>query len=82
MRPVYPARHPITRPALLLAGKCWYQANDLPRAHAALSSALTRKFDEAPEASYWLGQTLSKQNKPADALAWIKNMLIAESDFP
>ena len=40
----------------------------LPTAEAALTAALTRKFDDAPEAAYWLGQTLLKQNKPADAV--------------
>jgi TolA-binding protein len=56
-------------PALLAAGKCWYQAGDWPRAEADLSAALARKFDEAPEAAYWLGQTFLKRNKPADAVA-------------
>jgi TolA-binding protein len=56
-------------PALLAAGKCWYQAGDWARAEPALTAALTRKFDDAAEASYWLGQTLLKRNKPQDAVA-------------
>src|SRR5205823_4671233 len=55
-------------PALLAAGKCWYQIGDMPRAQTALSAALTRKFEEAPEAAYWLGQALIKRNKSADAV--------------
>jgi TolA-binding protein len=56
-------------PALLAAGKCWYEAGDLPRAEAALNAALARKFNEVPEAAWWLGQVLIKRNRPADAVA-------------
>ena len=64
---------------MLAAGKCWYQANDLPRAQSALTSALTRKFDDAADAAYWLGQTLLKQNKPGDALAVLDRAI---ADYP
>lgn len=63
--------------ALLAAGKCWYRAGDLPRAEAALKAALTRKFDEAPEAAYWLGQALLKRNRSADAEAVLARAIIA-----
>jgi TolA-binding protein len=64
-------------PALLAAGKCWYQAGDLPKAETALTAALARKFDEAPAAAYWLGQTLIKRNKPADAMAVLDRAIAA-----
>ncbi len=64
-------------PALLAAGKCWYQAGDLARAQTALTAALTRKFDEAPEAAYWLGQALIKGNKSAEALGVLDRAIAA-----
>lgn len=65
-------------PALLAAGKCWFQAGDLPRAEAALKTALARKFEEAPEAADWLGQTLVKRNKAAEAVT-VLDRAIADS---
>jgi cellulose synthase operon protein C len=55
-------------PALLAAGKCWYQSGDFARAESALSAALDRKFAEAPEAAYWLGLALLKRDRPAEAV--------------
>jgi TolA-binding protein len=69
-------------PALLEAGKCWYEAGDLPRAEAALTSALTRKFDEAAEASYWLGQVLLKKKRPAEAVGVLDRALAAHPHSP
>jgi TolA-binding protein len=64
-------------PALLAAGKCWYQAGNLPRAESALTGALSRKFAEAPEAAYWLGRTLLERKRPADALAVLDRAIAA-----
>ena len=50
-----------------------------PHAETALTAALTRKFDEAPEAAYWLGQALLKRNKPADAVAVLDQAI---ADYP
>src|SRR5439155_640364 len=63
--------------ALLAAGKCWYQAGDFLRAEQALSAALTKKFDDAAEAAYWLGQTLLKRNRPADAVTVLDRAIAA-----
>lgn len=62
---------PRAGPALLAAGKCWSEAGDLTRAEAALKAALTRKFNDAPEAADLLGQVLIKRNQPADAVAML-----------
>jgi TolA-binding protein len=64
-------------PALLAAGKCWYELRDLPKAQSALTAALTRKFDGAAEAAYWLGLTLLKRNKPGDAVAVLDRAIAA-----
>jgi TolA-binding protein len=64
-------------PALLAGGKCWYQAGDFPRAETALGAALSRKFDQAPEAAYWMGLTLLKRNKPADAVVVVDRAIAA-----
>jgi TolA-binding protein len=65
--------------ALLAAGKCWFQAGELPRAETALNAALARKADEAPEAADWLGQVLLKRNRPADALVVLDRAI---ADYP
>jgi TolA-binding protein len=64
-------------PAFLAAGKCWYQAGNFPRAQAALTLALARKFDGVPEAAYWLSLALLKQNKPADAASALERAIAA-----
>jgi TolA-binding protein len=66
-------------PTLLAAGRCCYDAGDLPRAEMDLRAALARKFKEAPDAAYWLAQVLLKQRKPADA-AGVLDRAIA--DYP
>jgi TolA-binding protein len=75
-----PKKFPVSArggPALLAAGKCWYQAGDFPRAEAALGAALARKFEAAPEAAYWLGRTLLKRTKPADAVVVLDRAIAA-----
>lgn len=62
--------------ALLSAGKCWYQAGKYPQAQAALAT-VDPKAAEAPEAAYWLGQTLLRLARPADALAVLDKALAA-----
>jgi TolA-binding protein len=64
-------------PALLAAGKCWYQAGDFAKAESALSAALGRKFDNVAEAAYWLGLTLLKRNRPADAVTMLDRAIAA-----
>jgi TolA-binding protein len=64
-------------PALLAAGKCWYQAGDYSRAEQALGAALGRKFDDTAEAAYWLGQTLLKRNRAAEAVTVLDRAIAA-----
>ena len=70
--------------AQLAAGKCWYEHNDFPRAETALTSSLNHKFSDAPEAAYWLGLTLVKRNKPAEAVVGSgpRHCSLSEEHFP
>src|SRR5262249_42085077 len=69
-------------PALLAAGKCWVEASDWARAEAAFKAALTRKFDDAPDAAYWLGQVLLTRKRPAEAVAVLDRAIAAYSQSP
>src|SRR5262249_40602446 len=62
--------------ALLSAGKCWYQAGKHAQAQAALA-AVEAKAAEAPEAAYWLGQTLIRLDRSAEALTVLDKALAA-----
>lgn len=58
--------------ALLAAGECWFNAGKFPEAQQLLAKVTTdanEKWEEAPEAAYWLARTLFKLQKPAEALA-------------
>ena len=55
--------------AQLAAGKCLYLTDKLNEAQQQLQPLSGADGDEAAEAAYWLGRTLLKQKKPADALA-------------
>ena len=57
---------------MLAAGQCWFNAGKFPEAQQALAKVTTdaaEKWEEAPEAAYWLARTLLKLQKPAEALA-------------
>jgi TolA-binding protein len=62
--------------ALLSAGKCWYQAGKLAEAQKNLAE-VDVKSAEGAEAAYWLGQTLTRLGKPADAATVVERALAA-----
>jgi len=53
--------------AQLSAGKCYYLTEKLDDAVKMLQPLASAATPEAPEAAYWLGRTLLKQDKPQDA---------------
>ncbi len=66
--------------ALLAAGQCWFNAGQLAAAQKALAAVTTdktEKWDEAPEAAYWLGRTLLKLKKSKEAVAEFDRALAA-----
>jgi TolA-binding protein len=67
--------------ALLSAGKCWFQAGKYPQAQADLA-AVDPRAAEAPEAAYWLGQTLTRLGRPAEALAALEKAIAAHPQSP
>jgi len=62
-------KSPYVGPALLSAGKCLYKAEQFVDARTVLADAVSRKLDESAEAAYWLGRSLIKLGKPAEAAA-------------
>lgn len=66
--------------ALLAAGQCWFNAGQFPPAQKALvavTTEQTEKWEEAPEAAYWLARTLLKLKKPAEAVAELDRAIAA-----
>lgn len=63
--------------ALLAAGKCWFNAGQFPQAQQALTPVITEKLSEAPEAAYWLGRTLVRLIRPAEAVTELDNAIAA-----
>jgi len=53
--------------AQLSAGKCCYLTEKLDDAVKMLQPLASANTAESPEAAYWLGRTLLKQDKPAEA---------------
>ena len=62
--------------ALLAGGKCWYQAGKLSEARDLLTQ-IKPDLPEAPEAAYWLGWTLIKLKKPAEAVGVLEKAISA-----
>ncbi|NQU19895.1 MAG: tetratricopeptide repeat protein [Candidatus Nealsonbacteria bacterium] len=54
--------------AQLAAGKCYYLGDKPDDARKALEPLVAAKQEQSAEAAYWLGRSLLKLDKPADAL--------------
>jgi TolA-binding protein len=69
--------------ALLAAGKCSYLTDKLDEARTLLEPLANSENQEAAEAAYWLGRTLLKQDKPADALTVLEKAVgrVKEGEF-
>ncbi|MFV1965464.1 MAG: tetratricopeptide repeat protein [Pirellulaceae bacterium] len=63
--------------ALLAAGKCRYRSDEFPSAQNHFTAVVNLKQDEAPEAAYWLGSTLVKLMKPAEAVTALDQAIAA-----
>lgn len=59
---------PYQHAARLAAGKCYYRVEKWNDARQALEPVVQAGQAEAPEAAYWLGRTLLKQDKAPEAL--------------
>jgi tetratricopeptide (TPR) repeat protein len=66
---------------LIECGRARYQRNELEEARAVLEKAaqFAAERTQVREARYWLGETLVRQNKPADAE---RLMLLVQQDDP
>ncbi|MEK6239632.1 MAG: tetratricopeptide repeat protein, partial [Planctomycetales bacterium] len=69
-------------PAQLAAGKSLYQTEKYTDAQKRLSEVATAKAPQSPEAAYWLGRSLLKLKKPADAVQALDQALAAYSQDP
>ncbi len=66
--------------ALLAAGQSWFNAGQFPQAQkdlAAVTTEQAEKWEEAPEAAYWLARTLLKLKKPLEAVAELDRAITA-----
>ena len=63
--------------ALLASGKCFVQVEKYPEAQKALEPLVGLRGNEGAEASYWLGRSLLRQNKPTEALTVLEASLKA-----
>ena len=69
--------------SLLAAGKCRFGLNDFSRAQQNLARVVALpKAVEAAEASSWLGRTLIKLKKPADAVALYDKAIVTFAKSP
>ncbi|HJN09622.1 MAG TPA: tetratricopeptide repeat protein [Pirellulaceae bacterium] len=69
--------------ALLAAGKCRFRTEEFPSAQNHFTAVVNLKQDDAPEAAYWLGRTLVKLMKPAEAITALDQAIAAypKSEF-
>ena len=68
--------------AQLAAGKCYYKIEKFDDAQKALTPVAAAAVPQAPEGAYWLGRTLLKLNKPADALVVLDKAVGAFAEGP
>ena len=65
----------LAAPADLAGGKCYYLAGDPAAARKLLDPIVTGGGESAAEAAHWLVRILSKEGKPAEALAMLEKLL-------
>jgi len=68
--------------AQLAAGKCYFLTGRFNEAQPMLTALAGQTKDESPEAAYWLGRTLLKLKKPADALTLLDKATAAFTEGP
>jgi TolA-binding protein len=69
--------------ALLAAGKCRFRIEEFPTAQKHFTAVVNLKQGDAPEAAYWLGRSLVKLSKPAEAVTALDQAIAAypKSEF-
>ena len=63
----------------LAAGKCRYRLEQFPQAQQQFGAAVAAKGEDAPEAAHWLGRTLLRLKKPAEAITVLDQAI---ADYP
>jgi len=71
---------PYAAPARLAIGKCYYLTEKFDDARKAFEPLVGADLDESAEASYWMGLSLIKLDKPQDALTLLDGAVKKHTD--